>query len=52
MDPKTQVSRLHGVSVLDMATKSFESNLMLALLRVYPDLMTVFTKARAMQPLF
>ncbi|MEA3275361.1 MAG: CoA-binding protein [Pseudomonadota bacterium] len=37
MDPKTQVSRLHDVSVLDMATKSFESNLMLALLREYPD---------------
>jgi succinyl-CoA synthetase alpha subunit len=37
MDPETQVSRLHGVSVLEMATKSFESNLMLALLREYPD---------------
>lgn len=37
MDPKTQVSQLHGVSVLDMATKSYESNLMLALLREYPD---------------
>ncbi|MCP3877369.1 MAG: CoA-binding protein [Sulfitobacter sp.] len=37
MDPKTQVSQLHGVSVLEMATKSFESNLMLALLREYPD---------------
>lgn len=37
MDPKTQVSQLHGMSVLDMATKSFESNLMLALLREYPD---------------
>jgi succinyl-CoA synthetase alpha subunit len=37
MDPKTQVSQLHGVSVLDMATKSYEGNLMLALLREYPD---------------
>ena len=37
MDPKTQVSQLHGVSLLDMATRSFESNLMLALLREYPD---------------
>ncbi len=37
MDPKTQVSRLHNVSVLDMATEPFESNLMLALLREYPS---------------
>ncbi|MCP4040507.1 MAG: CoA-binding protein [Gammaproteobacteria bacterium] len=37
MDPKTQVSRLHGVSVLDAATHPFEDNLMLALIREYPD---------------
>jgi succinyl-CoA synthetase alpha subunit len=33
MDPKTQVTSLHGVSMLDAARNSFESNLCLALLR-------------------
>jgi hypothetical protein len=33
MDPKTQVTSLHGVSMLDAARTSFESNLCLALLR-------------------
>ncbi|HEC15419.1 MAG TPA: CoA-binding protein [Sedimenticola sp.] len=37
MDPKTQVSRLQGVSVLDASTHSFEENLVLALAREYPD---------------
>src|SRR5215471_976429 len=33
MDPKTQVTSLHGVSMLDAARHPFESNLCLALLR-------------------
>jgi succinyl-CoA synthetase alpha subunit len=33
MDPRTQVTSLHGVSMLDAARNSFESNLCLALLR-------------------
>jgi succinyl-CoA synthetase alpha subunit len=37
MDPQTQITQLHGVSVLEMATRSLESNLLLALLREYPD---------------
>ncbi len=37
MDPKTQVSRLQGVSVLDAAIHPFEDNLVLALARKYPD---------------
>ena len=32
MDPKTQVTSLHGVSMMDAARNSFESNLCLALL--------------------
>ncbi len=37
MDPKTQVSRLHNVSVLDAAIHCFEANLAMALIREYPD---------------
>ncbi len=37
MDPKTQVSRLQGVSVLDASTHTFEENLVLSLTREYPD---------------
>ncbi|MCF6355236.1 MAG: hypothetical protein L3J26_09100 [Candidatus Polarisedimenticolaceae bacterium] len=37
MDPKTQVSRLQGVSVLDASTHTFEENLVLSLAREYPD---------------
>lgn len=37
MDPKTQVSQVHGISVLDGSTKSFEENLVLSLTREYPD---------------
>lgn len=37
MDPVTQVTRLHGVSVLDCALRPLEDNLVLALLREYPD---------------
>jgi succinyl-CoA synthetase alpha subunit len=33
MDPKTQVTSLHGISMLDAARNPFESNLCLALLR-------------------
>jgi succinyl-CoA synthetase alpha subunit len=33
MDPRTQVTSLHGVSMLDAARHSFEANLALALLR-------------------
>ncbi|MCK5284645.1 MAG: CoA-binding protein [Alphaproteobacteria bacterium] len=37
MDPKTQVSRLNGTSVLDCSTRTFEENLVMALTREYPD---------------
>ena len=37
MDPKTQVSRLNGVSVLDCAKHALEENLVLSLVRDYPD---------------
>ncbi|MES9903595.1 MAG: CoA-binding protein [Sedimenticola sp.] len=37
MDPKTQVSKLHGTSVLDASTHSFEENLVQSLIREYPD---------------
>ncbi len=33
MDPKTQVSRIHGMSVLDATQHSMESNLVMALIR-------------------
>jgi succinyl-CoA synthetase alpha subunit len=37
MDPKTQVSRLQGVSVLDCSQHALEENLVLSLVRDYPD---------------
>ncbi len=37
MDPKTQVTRVHGTSVLDASTHSFEENLVQSLIREYPD---------------
>ena len=37
MDPKTQITRLHGVSVLDLATRPYEDNLVLALIHEFPD---------------
>ncbi|MBF0443995.1 MAG: CoA-binding protein [Magnetococcales bacterium] len=37
MDGKTQVTQIHGVSVLDASTKSFEENLVQSLIREYPD---------------
>ncbi len=37
MDPKTQVTKIHGTSVLDASTHSFEENLVQSLIREYPD---------------
>ncbi len=37
MDPATQITRLHGASILDLATRPYEDNLVLALVREYPD---------------
>ncbi|MBF0164922.1 MAG: CoA-binding protein [Magnetococcales bacterium] len=37
MDAKSQVSQVHGVSVLDAATHTLEENLVLSLIREYPD---------------
>ncbi|MEW8013706.1 MAG: CoA-binding protein [Candidatus Sedimenticola endophacoides] len=37
MDPTTQVTRLQGISILDLATHPYEDNLVLALVREYPD---------------
>jgi hypothetical protein len=37
MDPKTQVSKIHSTSILDASTKTFEANLVYALVRQYPS---------------
>ena len=37
MDPKTQVSKIHNVSILDASRKSFESNLVFALVKQHPS---------------
>ncbi|MBF0308831.1 MAG: CoA-binding protein [Magnetococcales bacterium] len=37
MDPATQVSQLHNISILDASTHTLEENLTMALLREYPD---------------
>ena len=37
MDPKTQISQIHGVSVLDSSTHTLEENLVQSLVREYPD---------------
>jgi succinyl-CoA synthetase alpha subunit len=37
MDPKTQVSRIHNTSILDASKKTFEANLVYALVRQYPS---------------
>ncbi|MBF0321976.1 MAG: CoA-binding protein [Magnetococcales bacterium] len=37
MDAKTQVSKIHGISILDASTKTLEENLVLSLIREYPD---------------
>lgn len=38
MDPKTQVTQLHGTSVLDASTHSFEENMVKSLIREYPGI--------------
>ncbi len=37
MDPATQVTKLHNVSILDASKKSFEENLVFCLTKNYPD---------------
>nr|WP_282011634.1 CoA-binding protein [Nitrospina watsonii] len=37
MDPATQVSQIHGVSILDASTRSLEENLAFALTKAYPS---------------
>ncbi len=37
MDPKTQVTRVHNISILDASRRSFEENLCMSLLKRYPD---------------
>ncbi len=37
MDPNTQVTRVHGTTVLDASTHTFEENLVQSLIREYPD---------------
>jgi succinyl-CoA synthetase alpha subunit len=37
MDPETQITRLFGISILDVATHTYEDNLVLSLVRQYPD---------------
>lgn len=37
MDPKTQVSRIHNVSILDASKRTLEENLCMSLLKDYPD---------------
>ncbi|MFQ5480875.1 MAG: CoA-binding protein [Thermodesulfobacteriota bacterium] len=36
MDPKTQVTRIHNISILDASKRSLEENLVMSLLRDYP----------------
>jgi succinyl-CoA synthetase alpha subunit len=37
MDPKTQVSKLYGVTVLETARHSYEDNLVMSMTQKYPD---------------
>ncbi|MFQ5735443.1 MAG: CoA-binding protein [Thermodesulfobacteriota bacterium] len=37
MDPKTQVTRVHNLSILDASKRSLEENLVFSLLKSYPD---------------
>ncbi|MEC7641036.1 MAG: CoA-binding protein [Nitrospinota bacterium] len=37
MDPKTQVSKIHNVSILDASKKTLESNLVFSLVKQYPN---------------
>ncbi len=36
MDPKTQVTKIHNISILDASKRSLEENLVMSLLRGYP----------------
>ncbi len=37
MDPKTQVTKVHNLSILDASKRSFEENLVFSLIKEYPD---------------
>ncbi|MCC6503806.1 MAG: CoA-binding protein, partial [Deltaproteobacteria bacterium] len=37
MDPTTQVTKVHGLSILDSSKKSLEENLVFSLIKRYPD---------------
>ncbi len=37
MDPKSQVTKIHNISVLDASKRSLEENLIMSLLKKYPD---------------
>lgn len=37
MDPKTQVSKIHNVSILDASKRSLEANLVFAMVKQYPE---------------
>ena len=37
MDPKTQVTKIHGISVLDASKKMLEENLVMSLMKEYPN---------------
>ena len=37
MDPKSQVSRIHDISILDASKRSLEENLVMSILKGYPD---------------
>jgi len=37
MDPKTQVSKIHGLSILEASKRTLEENLVFSLLKEYPD---------------
>jgi succinyl-CoA synthetase alpha subunit len=37
MDPKTQVTKIHNISILEASKKSLEENLVMSLLKTYPD---------------
>lgn len=37
MDPKTQVTKVHNISILDASKRSLEENLVMSLVKDYPD---------------
>ena len=37
MDPKTQVSKIHGISILDASRRTLEENIVMSLVKDYPD---------------